>query len=124
MQKYMQYSQQPQNVQQQSQQMGDMIENLPADNSVLSHNEIRIVDQLFQKKKGLFDRILSNTKDILIIGALFVLFSIPHVDNIIKKFVAVSNNSQYILLGVKAVLFMITYFIVKNMYLVRKINVK
>lgn len=114
-----QYSKETLPVNQQSQYMGDIIENLPVDNSVLSHNEIRIVDQLFQRKKGLFDKILSNFKDILIIGTIFIFFSIHFIDDLIKKFIPSSNNSQYILIGVKTFLFMISYFIVKNLYLVQ-----
>lgn len=98
----------------------DIISQLPTDSDQLTHNETLIVDQLFKRKKGTFDKILSNTKDVLIIGALFILFSIPSVETLIKNFIPVSNSSQYILLGTKAVLFMIVYFFIKNIYLVRK----
>lgn len=120
MQNNMDYSKEIYPTNSQTHQMGDIIENLPVDESVLSHNEIRIVDQLFQRKKGIFDKIMSNIKDILIIGTLFIFFSINFIDNIIKKFIPSSVNSQYILIGAKAFLFMVTYFVVKNIYLIQK----
>ena len=131
MQNTVQYSQQspqgmnmnaPQQMSQhpQMQSTGDMINQLPADTSVPSHNEIRIVDQLFQQKKGIFDKILSQTKDIIVLGGLFILFSLPFVDNLLKKFITVTNTSPYILIGIKTLLFVLVYFIVKNIYLARK----
>jgi hypothetical protein len=120
MQNHLQYSSQ-QNVQNDISDMGDMIDQLPSDKSIPSHNEIRIFDQLFHTKKTIFDKILVNTKDILIIGVLFILFSIAPLDSLIKKFIPLSNTSSYILIGAKTVLFMITYFIIKNIYLSRKL---
>lgn len=126
MQSQVQYTQQPpqpaQNMgmQQQQQPVGDVIEQLPADMSVPSHNEIRIVDQLFQQKKGIFDRILGQTKDIVILGGLFIVFSLPFIDDLIKKFVTAAGTSPYILIGIKALLFVFSYFIIKNLYLARK----
>jgi hypothetical protein len=105
-----------------TQPLGDMIETLPSDQSVPSHNEIRLVNQLFQKKKGIFDKILLNTKDILIIGGLFVLFSLSQVDRLIKKVIPSADKSPYILLGIKTILFIIIYFIIKNIYLAKKSN--
>ena len=103
----------------QQQVMGDIIEQLPFDQTVPSHNEIRLVDTLFQQKKSIIDKILSNTKDILIIGILFVIFSLPPVDALIKKFITITEKSPYILIGVKASLFMIACFIIINFYISR-----
>jgi hypothetical protein len=125
MQSQVQYTQPPQpaqnmGMQQQQQPVGDVIEQLPADTSVPSYNEIRIVDQLFQQKKGIFDRILGQTKDIVILGGLFIVFSLPFIDDLIKKFVTAAGTSPYILIGIKALLFVFSYFIIKNLYLARK----
>lgn len=126
MQSQVQYTQHPTqqrqgiNIQQQQQPFGDIIEQLPVDTSVPSHNEIRITDQLFQQKKSIFDKILHNTKDILILGGLFIIFSLPFVDNLITKFITVAGSSPYILIGVKTLLFVFSYFIIKNLYLARK----
>ena len=117
-----QYSQHPQGMNpgmNHPQNMGDIIEQLPSDQTVPSHNEIRIIDTLFKQKKGVIDKILKNTKDILIIGILFVIFSLPPIDELIKRFVPITATSPYILIGVKALLIMIVYFIVNNFYLSR-----
>jgi hypothetical protein len=105
---------------QQHQPIGDYIEHLPVDNKVPSHNEIRIVDQLFQQNKSIFYNILCHTKDLLIIACLFIIISLPITDSIIKKFVTIADTSPYILLGVKSIIFVIIYFFIKNIYLVRK----
>jgi hypothetical protein len=97
----------------------DSIESLPTDKNALSHSEMQIMDTLFQKK-ALFDTILNATKEVLIAGILFIILSLPQVDEQIKKFVPSTNTSPYILLGVKCLIFMVLFFVVKNMYLVRK----
>jgi hypothetical protein len=108
------------NLPQQQQAVGDFINQLPADMSVPSHNEIRIVDQLFHQKKGIFDLIMGKTKDIIVLGGLFIIFSLPFVDTLIMKFVTAASTSPYILIGIKALLFVLTYFIINNLYLARK----
>lgn len=99
---------------------GDVITNLPVDQSIPTHTEIQILDTLFKQKQGTIQRVFSGTKDVLIIGFLFILFSLPQIDELIKKFAPSAENSPYILMLVKTVLFMVAYFIIKNMYLVRK----
>lgn len=99
---------------------GDLIDQLPEDQTTPSHNEIQIVDMLFKEKQRLFDKILSNTKDVLLVGVLYVVFSVPEIDNLIKKFVPMTRNSEYILTLVKALLFMSIYYILNNIHLARK----
>jgi hypothetical protein len=99
---------------------GDMIDQLPTDLSSASHNEILIVDKLFQKKKNIMDFLLCNTKDLLIIGGLFMLFSIPKIDEIITKLFPISKNSIFFLTAIKTLAFMLTYFIVKNIHFAKK----
>jgi hypothetical protein len=108
---------QPQNLQQHP--LGDLIEELPSDSSVPSHNEISIVDKLFKQKKSIIDKILHQTKDIIILAGLFILFSLPFVDELITKFITITRTSPYILIGVKAFLFVLSFFVIKNIYLVR-----
>jgi hypothetical protein len=97
----------------------DLIDTLPTDQTMPSHAEIQIVDTLF-KQNSTVQKLLSGTQDVLVVGLLFLLFSLPQIDMMIKKFVSSSNNSEYILLGIKCLLFMLVYFLVKNMYLAKK----
>ena len=96
---------------------GDIIENLPSDYSVPSHNELRLVDSLFQKQQNTIEKIVHNSKDVIIIGLLFFIFSLPQIDGLIKKIVPITTSSSYILLGVKTLLFMFVYFLLNNFYL-------
>ena len=98
---------------------GDQLKVLPFDKSIPTHNEIVIMNSLF-KQKHIFDKILINSKDLIILAFIFVLFSLPQVDAVINKYVTVTNNSIYILITVKALLFIILYFIISNIHLARK----
>lgn len=99
---------------------GDVMANLPTDQTVPSHNEIQILDTLFKEKQNNIHHILKESKDVVIVGILFVLLSLKQVDELIVKFVPSSETSPYILILVKACLIMVFYFILKNWYLGRK----
>lgn len=102
-----------------SQKNGDDINLLPVDENPPSHEEIEIVEKFFKQKMTTFQKIMSHTKDVLIVGILFILFSLTQIDDIIVKFIP-SAQSPYILLLIKAGFFMLVYFILKNWYLSRK----
>lgn len=99
---------------------GDPIDMLPTDSSVPSHGELKILDTLFKSKVSTTTKFIREAKDLVIIAGLFVIFSLPVIDETIKKFVTVTENSPYILLLTKAILFTITFFVIKNIYLVKK----
>jgi hypothetical protein len=100
----------------------DNIDALPTDQNNPSHTEIQIVDTLFKQKHNTVQKLLSGTKDVLVVGFIFLLFSLPQFDELLKKLIPATEKSPYILVGVKAVLFAFAYFLVKNLYLVRKRN--
>lgn len=97
----------------------DNIDSLPTDKNKPSEGEIQLVNTLF-KEQSTVQKILEGTKDILIIGLLFVGFSLPQMDDVVKKIIPSTQSSPYILLLTKAIIFMLVFFIVKNLYLVRK----
>lgn len=98
----------------------DNIDTLPTDQNSPSHAEIQIVDQLFKQKHNTIHKILEGTKDIVVVGFIFLLFSLPQLDDILKKLIPATEKSSYVLIAVKALFFMFVYFLVKNLYLVRK----
>jgi len=98
----------------------DSIDVLPVDQSEPTPEESRLVDTLFKKQQSTFELVLSGIKDILLLGVLFMVFSTPQVDQQIAKFFPSTANSPYILLMVKTLIFMVVYFFIKNMYLVKK----
>ena len=101
-------------------QNADIIDSLPTDQSIPTHSEIQIVDTFFKQRQNALQKIFNGTQDVIIVGLLFVVFSLPQIDDFIKKFAPSTENSPYILMFVKTLLFMFCYFVVKNMYLVRK----
>ena len=64
--------------------------------------------------------IFLEAKESLIVGILFVIFSIPVVDSVIKRFIPSANNSSYILLLIKILLVMLLFWVLKHFYLSRK----
>lgn len=102
--------------------MSDEIKKLPTDQSLPSPNEVQILNTLFQHKYSAVQKIMSQTKDVLLIGLLYILFSLPQIDDMIRKLIPVTTSSIYMLIFVKALLFMLIYFIIKNLYLVKKQN--
>ena len=99
--------------------IGDSIEHLPSDQNPPTHNEIKMVDTIFKENKSTIDIILADAKNIVFMGILFIVLSTTQVDDLIKKFIVVAE-SPYILILIKAVLFMVIYYIVNNLYLARK----
>lgn len=100
----------------------DNIDALPTDQNNPTHAEIQIIDQLFKQKHNTIQKILGGTKDVLIIAFIFLLFSLPQFDEFLKRIIPTTEKSLYIFIAVKTVLFAFMYFLVKNLYLVRKRN--
>lgn len=98
----------------------DNLDNLPADETVPTHGEIQILDNLFKQNPTVLDRIKNESSDLVLLLILFVFFSLPIVDEMLKKFVTITNSSMYILVFLKGILFAVCYYFIKNMYLVRK----
>jgi len=98
---------------------GDNIGALPTDETVPSHNEIQMVETLFKQKHTTMQKLLSGTKEFVLLLILFIVFSVPQLDGLLSKIVSF-GESPYMLIAIKGVLFVITYFIIKNLYLVRK----
>jgi len=66
--------------------MADQIINLPIDEkSPPNHNDMMVVNQLFQQNQNSVKRIVYELKEPLLAGLLFFLFSLPFVDSIIHK---------------------------------------
>jgi hypothetical protein len=98
---------------------GDSIGNLPTDQTVPSHNEIQMVETLFKQKHTTVQKLLSGAKEFVLLLILFIIFSIPQLDSLLGKVISI-GESPYTAIAVKGILFVITYFIIKNLYLVRK----
>ena len=100
--------------------MTDIIDELPTDLSIPSHSEINMVNTLFKKNRGKIQIIFDELKSSILIGVLFILFSMPQTDDLVKRFVPSSEKSIYILVGIKAITVIAIFYFLNNMYLVRK----
>lgn len=100
-------------------QNADIIMNLPTNQSQPSHNELKIVETLFNSNNGKSKNFMTEVKDLLVLGILFIAFSLPFLDPFIKKFVPMADTSPYILMVAKALIFVIAYWLVKNFWLSR-----
>lgn len=94
--------------------MGDSLQSLPTDATPLSETDRQAVDLLFPASDSKFHRLVQEFKKIFVIGVIFIIFSLPYVDNIIGYFSPSVKDSPYILLGVKAILFMIILYCLEN----------
>lgn len=101
---------------------GDIIDELPVDNNQPKHDELRIVNTLFKENEGTMTKIGRELKDLFVIGILFILFSLPQVDNMIKKVFPPAVNSIYILVGIKTLIVMVLFWVIKYFYLSKKSN--
>jgi hypothetical protein len=98
----------------------DFIEQLQTDQSIPTTSEVQLVDTIFKKDKNSWAKIFDELKGSIIIGIIFIVFSLPQVDSIIKKFVPATENSIYMLILIKTLLFIIAYYLIKNLYIVNR----
>lgn len=100
--------------------MADKLDSLPVDSSPLNHNEISLVNNLFQKENyATVDKIVFSIRDVLLASAVFFLVSIPVIDEGVKKVFPSTVNSIYIMILVKTLVFGIIFFVLNNMTLAR-----
>lgn len=101
--------------------MGDRLESLPVDNTPLNHNEIALMNNLFQTTYGdTIAKTLASLKDVLIATTLVFLILLPYSDGIIKKFFPITENSIYFMALIKAATFGLFFFVLNNLYLAKK----
>lgn len=98
---------------------GDLIESLPTEKIVHTEQQMKVANILFQENKSTLSVIASEIKDAIIICILFIIFSSEQVDNIIKKNVPNSNNI-FVIYGVKCLIIIILFYILKNFHLSKK----
>ena len=98
---------------------GDPIAQLPADQSQPTNNELQIVNTLFAHHKPEMNAVFAEVKDALIAGALFLVLSVPQVDALIIRIVPATGKSPYLLLGLKALILVALYWLIKHFYLSR-----
>jgi hypothetical protein len=95
----------------------DIITNLPTNNNQPLHNELKIIDLLFENKGNAM--LIKEISKLFLLAILYVLFSFPNIDNIITKMIPQTKKSVYILLGIKTISFVVIYWLIINFWLSR-----
>jgi hypothetical protein len=95
----------------------DVISNLPTDQSIPSEQELLLINSLFEEKKTPIKRIVNEAYEPFFVGILFVILSIPKVDEMINLYIPVTQNSIYFLLLTKMFIIMILFWIIKHFHL-------
>src|SRR5689334_891756 len=99
--------------------MQDHINTLPIDKIPPTKQESELMTKFFENR-GSFYNLCTEFKDIIILGIIYFIVGLPFLDGIIKSFFTSAQNSSYILLGIKTLIFMLLYFIFTNFWLSRK----
>ncbi len=101
-------------------QRGHLIVSLPSDQYPPTEEEQQLLNMLLKKQQTSIELLISGTKEVLGIGALFAILNTPQVEEYIKKYIPMASRSEYSLLFVKTMLFVFFVFILKNFHLIRK----
>jgi hypothetical protein len=97
--------------------MGDFIKNLPTDNTVITTNEMNIMNTVFLENKKTIRSLYSGTKDIIIAGILFFIFTLPFIDSTLGYCFNFVNTSSLIMNVTKSIIFMVILFFCQNFFL-------
>lgn len=98
--------------------MADNLRTLPVDNSPLNHNELSLVNQLFQNQNSnTIIQAAYGLKDVFIASIVFFGVSLPYIENGIKKIFPVTINNTYMMILIKTAIFAIIFFVLNNFYL-------
>jgi len=98
----------------------DLIELLPVDKTQPTYDELNVINTLFKTHNNTINVLINEAKESLIVGFLFILFSIPQIDDLIKKFIPVTNNSIYLLILIKSLFVMLIFWFAKHFNFILK----
>ena len=94
----------------------DNIKNLPTNTDTINDLDLQIVNNLFVSKSNIKENVFKEGKELIIISIIFIIFSLPQTDNLLKKLIPITNNYIYNILF-KTILFLIFYFFLKHFIL-------
>ena len=101
--------------------MADLLNSLPVDETPLNHDDIHVLQTLF-KDENVRDlsAIFIELKDAVIGGVLFAILSSSKVDDVMNRFIPVTNKSHIIMICVKMLLFIGLFWIIVNFALAKR----
>lgn len=93
----------------------DYIYDLPVDKHKQQNEvEIELLRTLFKKNQPFFTVVLKKSYESFLVALLFLLFTIPYTENIIKSIFPVTENLAVLLIVIKFICVMIAYWILKQ----------
>jgi len=99
---------------------GDPITQLPTDKTQPSVGEAQIINSLFEKNYTTMEIIFEELKDSVVFAILFIIISLPQIDQLIHSALPITKNSLYFMIAFKAVLIVSLHWLIKHYYLSRK----
>lgn len=100
-------------------QIPDNLDQLPTDKTQPTHEEMRIINTLFKENNSSAGKLFIEFRPLVILAILFIIVSLPQVEDFIKKLPIHIPNNSYVMLILKALILVFAYYFINNMYLVR-----
>lgn len=94
----------------------DVIVDLPSDENPVSENETKIVNMLFKEKEIPKSKCnFKNLLDVLVVGGLFAIISLPVFDSILRNIIIFQDEQRILIL--KAILMALLFWMFKSYFL-------
>lgn len=100
----------------------DNINDLPIDKKMRQTEiEIELIDTIFKGEPSTLKVLIDEIKEPLIVGVLFVLFSLQYLESVTQSLLPLTNNSPIFIMITKVIFIMILFWIIKHFNLSRNI---
>lgn len=102
---------------------GDNLRTLPTNKTQPSYNELAMINTLFSDEStNTIQNLFKEFKTDFYIGIFFFVLSLEQVDNLLLKYIPVTQKNKYLLLLVKTVIFVFCVWFLKNFWLAKTGN--
>lgn len=99
----------------------DLLYNLPTNQISPSAQELSVINKLFSTHGDTTKNLIKEFKNDLFIALLFFVFSLKQIDDLIMKYVPLTQKyPPYFLLIFKSLLFALICWLIKNFWLIKK----
>ena len=95
----------------------DTIETLPVEESKPNQEQLALAMSIFEYEKEM-NCVGSEVKDVVSIVILFILFSLPQLDELLKKYIPQLRN-QVFLVTFKCICVVFLYYMFKNYQVIK-----
>ena len=98
--------------------MEDNIIQLPTDTIEQTPQEVQILNTLFNETKT-NKRFNIEIKNLIIIFILFIIISLPQINQLLEKILPITTKSLYANILIKSLLFVLVYWLILNFALIK-----